>query len=200
MTSLPHQRLNQEHVHERNSAGEKVKSRWSPSSQIVVDKPPSQPPSRQGVSESPSSGFAKKNHHEDPGTSGNSRRISAVGRLQGSNSNNSGPLLKESQHKDSGTSGNFRRGSALGELQQSTAMPSHSDFIGCTCRHCRIRKERMSKLTSAAGDSPRPPSSGNKPTIKTTPSMFLPIHDLHTVASLSELHEKDTRLVDRLKD
>jgi hypothetical protein len=42
MTSL-HQRLNQENVHARESAVEGLHSRWSSSTQVVVDRLPSQP-------------------------------------------------------------------------------------------------------------------------------------------------------------
>jgi hypothetical protein len=64
MTSL-HQNINQEHVQEHVSAVEELHSRWSSTScsQVIVDRLPSQPISRR-----------------------QSRRGSACGRLQGSNS------------------------------------------------------------------------------------------------------------------
>jgi hypothetical protein len=169
MTSLQ-QSPNVKHVHDRESAGEKLKSRWSSNPPRVVDRPPSQPPRRRQVSKNPCSGSVGESHHKELGTSNNPRRVSALGRLQRSNSSCGSPV-KESHYMDPGTSGNSRRGSAFGRLQWSN-----------------------SNWTSR-GDSPRPSlsRSGHNPTIKTIPSMFLPIHDLHTVASLTELHENDVR-------
>jgi hypothetical protein len=80
-----HQRLNQEHAHERESAVEKLQSRWSSSSRVIVDIPPSQPLIRRQMSGRPSSDSVKESRHKDPGT-GNSQRGSAVGRLQRSRS------------------------------------------------------------------------------------------------------------------
>jgi hypothetical protein len=71
MTSL-HQRLNQENVHERESAVERLQSRWSSSSRVIVDRPPSHPPTRRQMNRRPSSGSVKESHHKDPDT-GNSR-------------------------------------------------------------------------------------------------------------------------------
>jgi hypothetical protein len=76
-----HQRLIQKNVHERESVVERLPSRWSSCSLIIVDRPPSQPLSRRQMSGRPSSGSVKESHHKDPGT-GNSRRESAAGRLQ----------------------------------------------------------------------------------------------------------------------
>jgi hypothetical protein len=75
------QRLNQEHVHERESAVERLQSRWSSSSLVIVDIPPSQPLNRRQTSGRPSSDSVKESRHKDPGT-GDPRRGSAVGRLQ----------------------------------------------------------------------------------------------------------------------
>jgi hypothetical protein len=67
MTSL-HQRLNQENVHERESAVEKLQSRWSSSCRAIVDKPPSHPPTRRQMGGRPSNGSVKESHHKDADT------------------------------------------------------------------------------------------------------------------------------------
>jgi hypothetical protein len=72
MTGL-HQRLNQENGHEREGAVERLQSRWSSSSQVIVDKPPSHLPTRRQMGGIPSSGSVKEYRHTDAGT-GNSRR------------------------------------------------------------------------------------------------------------------------------
>jgi hypothetical protein len=63
MSSL-YQNINQEAVHEQESAVEGIHSRWNSSSQVIVDRLPSQPLSRREF-----------------------RREAATGGLQGSNSN-----------------------------------------------------------------------------------------------------------------
>jgi hypothetical protein len=65
MTIL-HQCLNQEFVHERESAVERLHLKWSSSSRVIVDRPPSQPLSRRQMSGGPSSGSVK-DIHEGPG-------------------------------------------------------------------------------------------------------------------------------------
>jgi hypothetical protein len=121
MTSL-HQRLDQEHVHERESTVEKLQSRWSSSYRDIVDIPPSQPLSRRQMGGRPSSGSVKESHHKGLYT-GNSQRGSAVGRLQGRNSRwtscsgvitDSPPLQPLSRHQS-------RRGSADGRVQRSNS-------------------------------------------------------------------------------
>jgi hypothetical protein len=111
MTSL-HQFLNQENMRERESAVERLHSRWSSSFRIIVDRPPSQPISRRQMSGEPSSCSVKESHQKDPGRGG-----SAARRLQRSNSKwtsgsgvftDSPPLQPLS-----------RRGSADRRLQQS---------------------------------------------------------------------------------
>jgi hypothetical protein len=59
--------------------------RWSSNTRAIVDRPPSQPPSRRQMSGIPCSGSEKESHHKDPGA-GNCRRGSPGGRLQRSNS------------------------------------------------------------------------------------------------------------------
>jgi hypothetical protein len=67
MTSL-HQCLNQENVHEREGAVERLQSRWSTSCRAIVDKPPSHPPTRRQMGGRPSSGSVKESHHKNPYT------------------------------------------------------------------------------------------------------------------------------------
>jgi hypothetical protein len=199
MTSL-HQSPNIQHVNDRESAGEKLKSRWSSNSR-VVDRPPSQPPRRRQMSKSPSSSSVEESHHKDPGPSGNSRQGSAVGRLQRRSNSSGGSPEKGNYHKDPGTSSNPRRGSAVGRLQRrnsSCGLPvkeSHEkdpDPSGNSRRGSAFGRLQCSNLNLTSGvDSPRPSLSRSchNPTMKKIPSMFLPIIDLHTVASLSELHD-----------
>jgi hypothetical protein len=83
MTSPQHQHLDQE------SADERLPSRWSSSSRVIVDAPPSQPVRRQEMGESPAcSGSVKQTsqHKDNLGTTRNLRRESAFGSLQRSNS------------------------------------------------------------------------------------------------------------------
>jgi hypothetical protein len=65
MTSL-HQCLNQENVHEREGAVERLQSRWSSSCRAIVDKPPS--PTRRQLGGRPSSGSLKESHDKDADT------------------------------------------------------------------------------------------------------------------------------------
>jgi hypothetical protein len=199
MTSLQ-QSPNVKHVLHRESAGDKLKSRWS-SNPRVVDRPPSQPPRRRQVSKTPCSGSGEESHLKDPGTSGNSRRGSAIGILQRSNSSSGSPS-KESHSKDLGTSSDHQRASLVGRLQRSFSScdspvkesrhkaPGSS---GNTRRGSAFGRLQWSNSKLTGGDSPRPSlsRSGHNPTIKTIPSLFLPIHDLYTVSSLTELNEKD---------
>jgi hypothetical protein len=205
MTSLQ-QSPNVKHVLNRESAGDKLKSRWS-SSPRVVDRPPSQPPRRRQVSKNPCSGSGEESHQKDPGTSGNSRRGSAIGRLQRGNpacNTSSGSPSKESNNTDMGTSSNPRRVSLVGRLQRSISScdspvkESHRKAPGSsgnTRRGSAFGRLQWSDSNLTGGDSPRPSlsRSGHNPTIKTIPSLFLPIHDLYTVSSSTELNEKDVR-------
>ncbi len=84
MTSL-HQRLNQECVHERESAVERLHLRWSSSSRVIVDRSPSQQLSRRQMSQGRGSGSVKDNNN-DPVVGDAHRRRSAFGRLQQSDS------------------------------------------------------------------------------------------------------------------
>jgi hypothetical protein len=84
MTSL-HQRLNQENVHGREGAVERLQSRWSSSSRDIFDRPPSHPPTRQQMGGRSRSGSEKESHHKDPGNTGGVRRGSAGGRLERGN-------------------------------------------------------------------------------------------------------------------
>jgi hypothetical protein len=112
MTSI-HQLLNQENLHERESAVERIQSRWSSSSRVIADRPPSQPLSRRQMSRRPSRSSVNESCHNDPGLG----TESAVGRLQRGHSQwtsgsgvvtDSPPLQPLS-----------RRESAVGKLQQS---------------------------------------------------------------------------------
>jgi hypothetical protein len=82
MTSLC-QRLSQENAHERESAvKQRLHSRWSSSSRVTVDRPPSQPLSRrQRISGGPNSGGSVKESHKDPGVGDAHRRGNASKRL-----------------------------------------------------------------------------------------------------------------------
>ena len=122
MTSL-HQRLDRENVHERESAVERLHSRWSSSSRVIVGIPPSQPLSRRQMSGGPSSGLIKESH-KDPGVGDAYRRGNAFERPQQSDSKwtsgsgvitDSPPLQPLSRHQS-------RRGSAGGRLQRSNSM------------------------------------------------------------------------------
>jgi hypothetical protein len=84
MTSL-HRRHNQENVHEREGAVERLESRWSSSSRVVVDRPPSHPPTRRQMGGRSRSGSEKESHDKDPDTTGGVRRGSAGGRLERGN-------------------------------------------------------------------------------------------------------------------
>jgi hypothetical protein len=78
MTSL-HQQIYQGDVHKRESAVERLQSsRWTSSSRIIVDKPPSSP---RRMSSIPNSSPVEENQHKDLGT-GYSQPGSPNGRLQ----------------------------------------------------------------------------------------------------------------------
>lgn len=90
MTTI-HQRLNQEHVHERESVVERLQSRWSSSSLGIVDRPPLHPLSHQqtsiGLQQSDSKWSSDSRVTSDsPPLQPLSHRGSAVGRLQESGS------------------------------------------------------------------------------------------------------------------
>jgi hypothetical protein len=129
MTSPHQEHLNQENVHARESVVERLQSRWSSSSRVIVDTPPSQPPSLEQMSGSPSSGSEKESHHEDPGAGG-FQRGSAFERPQRSNSKwtsgsevitDSPPLQPLSR----------RGGSPVGILQQSGSRWSSGSQAAC---------------------------------------------------------------------
>jgi hypothetical protein len=82
MTSPQHHQLDQE------SADERLPSRWSSSSRVIVDAPPSQPARRQEMGESTCCGSVKEtSHHKDIlGTRNFRRGSAAIGSLQRSNS------------------------------------------------------------------------------------------------------------------
>ncbi len=61
-----HQLLDQENVLARESAVERLQSRWNSSSRVIVDKPPSQPLSRKQTNGSSSNGSLKESHHKGP--------------------------------------------------------------------------------------------------------------------------------------
>jgi hypothetical protein len=112
MTSIQ-QLFNQEHVHERESAVEWLQSRWSSSSRVIADRPPLQPLSRRQMSRRPSSSLVNESCHKE----GNSRRGSAVGRLQRGHSkwtSGSGVITDSPPLQPLS-----RRESAVGKLQQS---------------------------------------------------------------------------------
>jgi hypothetical protein len=117
MTSL-HQCLNQENVHAQESAVERLHSRWSSSSRVTVDRPPSQPLSRRQMSGGPSSGSIVKESHTDPCVVGDAhRRGNAFERLQQSDSKwttGSGVIPDRPPMQPLSC-----RGSAVGRLQQS---------------------------------------------------------------------------------
>jgi hypothetical protein len=73
MTSL-HQRINQEHVHEQERAVEELHSRWSSSSssgsQVIVDRLPSQPLSRHQSRRGSASGRIQRSNSKRPSSSG----------------------------------------------------------------------------------------------------------------------------------
>jgi hypothetical protein len=116
MTCL-HQRINQENLRERGEGVvEMLHSRWSSSSRVIADRPPSQPLSRRQVSEVPSSSSVKESH-EDPCVGDAHRRESAVEQLQPSDSKwTSGSRVIADRPPLQPLS---RRGSAVGKLQQS---------------------------------------------------------------------------------
>jgi hypothetical protein len=85
MTSL-HQHINQENVREQEGVVERLLSRWSSSSRVITDRPPSQPLSCRQMSGGPSGGSVKESH-KDPGMGdAPHRRQSAVERPQPSES------------------------------------------------------------------------------------------------------------------
>jgi hypothetical protein len=116
MTSL-HQRINQENVRERESEVEGLHhSRWSSSSRVGVDTPPSQPLSHRQMSGEPSSSSVKESH-TDPGVCDAPQRGSAVERLQHSDLKwASGSRVIADRPPLQPLS---RRGSAIRKLQQS---------------------------------------------------------------------------------
>ena len=75
MTSL-HQCLSEENMHERESAVEGLHSRWSSSSRVIVDRPPSQPLSRRQMSGKPMS-CSVKAIRKDAGVGDTRRRGNA---------------------------------------------------------------------------------------------------------------------------
>jgi hypothetical protein len=80
-----HQQINEDNVHERESAAERLQSRWISSSRAIVDRPPSQPPSPRRMSRRPSSVSVEESQHKDPRT-GDSQEGSHNERLQCSDS------------------------------------------------------------------------------------------------------------------
>ena len=115
MTSV-HQRLDQENVHERESAVERLQSRWSSSSRLIIDRPPSQPLSRRQMSGGPRSDSVKESH-KDPGVGDAHRRGNAFERPQQSDlkwTSGSGVITDRPPLQPLS-----RRGSAVGRLQQS---------------------------------------------------------------------------------
>jgi hypothetical protein len=108
MTSL-HQRLDQENVHERESAVEMLQSRWRSSSRVIADRPPSQPPSCRQMSGRPSSDSVKESHHKDSYTSNSRLQRSNSKWTSGSEVIADSPPLQPLSH----------RGTAVGRLQQS---------------------------------------------------------------------------------
>jgi hypothetical protein len=90
MTTI-HQRLNQENMHEQESAIERLQSRWSSSSRGIVDRPPLQPLSPQQMSRSLQQSNSKWTSgsgviSDSPPLQPLNHRRSAVGRLQESGS------------------------------------------------------------------------------------------------------------------
>jgi hypothetical protein len=115
MTSL-HQRLNQECVHERESAVERLHLRWSSSSRVIVDRPPSQPFSRRQMSGGPISCSVKASPN-DLGVGDSRRRGNASEGFQLSDSkwaSSSGVITDRPPLQPLRC-----RGSAVGRLQQS---------------------------------------------------------------------------------
>jgi hypothetical protein len=75
MTSL-HQSINQENGHEQESAPvERLQSRWSASSRVIIDRPPSHPPVRRRMSGRPRNDSVNESRHsDDTHSTDNSRR------------------------------------------------------------------------------------------------------------------------------
>jgi hypothetical protein len=119
MTSL-HQRINQENLHERGEAVLSeglLHSRWSSSSRVIADRPPSQPLSRRQLSQGPRSGSVTESH-EDTGVDDAHRRESAVEQIQPNDqkwTSGSGVVADRPPLQPLSR----RRGSADGKLQQS---------------------------------------------------------------------------------
>jgi hypothetical protein len=158
----------QENVYLRESAVERLQSRWSSSSRAIVDTPPSQPLNLQRLSGSPSSGSVKESHQKDPGA-GDFRQRSAFGRPQGSNSKwtsdsgaitDSPPLQPLSGSRwNSGSQAAFDmassqalvrhrmivRPSSVSALNHSAAMKNHdNDIFETTIRtRCILNLSRM---------------------------------------------------------
>jgi hypothetical protein len=78
MKRLAHRRLDQEHVHERESAVERLHLRWSSSSRVIADRPPSQPLNRRQMSGKPISCSVKESH-KDPSVGDTHRRRNMSG-------------------------------------------------------------------------------------------------------------------------
>jgi hypothetical protein len=156
MTSL-HQRLNQETMHERESAAERLQSRWSSKkTPFVVDRPPSQPLShRRQMNERPISGSAVKEIHQHmyPGTGNSRARRSAVRTLQQSGSrwsSGSQAAFDTASPKALVRRRMIVRPSSVSALKHSAAMKNHNIFETTIRPQSLAASETVTRLQCAA--------------------------------------------------